>query len=109
MCPKCHCLYEFQDCCHLVEGIQTSKLCSNVVMPNHVMSHYRRPCGELLLKSINVGGKKKFIARKTYCYKCLQRLVNRKDFEETCELWLFREVPQDVFNDVLMFMMGRYG
>lgn len=104
VCPKCHCLYEFQDCCHLVEGIQTSKLCSNVVMPNHVMSHYRRPCGELLLKSINVGGKKKLIARKTYCYKSLklslQRLVNRKDFEETCELWRFREVPHDVFNDV---------
>lgn len=94
----------FKICFHLVEGIQTSKLCSNVVMPNHVMSHYRRPCGELLLKSINVGGKKKLIARKTYCYKSLklslQRLFNRKDFEETCELWRFREVPQDVFNDV---------
>lgn len=68
------------------------------------MSHYRRSYGELLLKTINVGGKKKLIARKTYCYKSLksslQRLLKRKKFEETCELWRFREAPQDVFNDV---------
>lgn len=41
-------------------------------MLNYVMSYYRRLCGELLLKLINVGGKKKLIVRKIYCYKSLK-------------------------------------
>ena len=104
VCPKCYATYEFEECIEVVEGLQTSKQCRNVVFPNHSLAHFRRPCGELLLKLVNINGSKKLVARKTFCYKSLEEsvkhLVNRKGFEDQCEAWRNRIVPEDIMIDI---------
>lgn len=66
VCPKCYATYEFEDCIEIVEGVQTSKLCRNVVFQNHSLAHFRRPCGELLLKFVNINGNKNLVAKKNF-------------------------------------------
>lgn len=104
VCPKCFAVYELEDCIEFVEGSQTSKQCRNVVFPNHSLAHYRRPCGELLMKIININGNQKLVPKKTFCYKSLEEslkiLVNRKDFEDQCESWRNRIVSEDIMIDV---------
>lgn len=102
--PKCFAVYELEDCIEVVEGSQTSKQCRNVVFPNHSLAHYRRLCGELLMKIININGNQKLVPKIIFCYKSLEEslkiLVNRKDCEDQCESWRNRIVSEDIMIDV---------
>lgn len=73
VCPKCFAVYELEDCIEVVEGSQTSKQCRNVVFPNHSLAHYRRPCGELLMKIININGNQKLVPKKSLLLQKLRR------------------------------------
>lgn len=59
VCPKCYALYDFAECVNVIEGDEMSKKCTNVLFPNHAFRHFRKACGEFLLKSVTVNGKKK--------------------------------------------------
>ena len=104
VCSKCFCLYNFEDCVTRVEGKDVSKTCSNVLFPRHPMAHYRRPCGETLLKFVCINGTNKLVAKKTFCYKkikeSLHSLVKRDNFEEICRKWKERNVPDKVLMDI---------
>lgn len=102
--PKCFTLYDFSDCKNIVEGVETSKKCSNVVFPNHALAHFRRPCGEVLLKPVSMQGKTNLVPRKSYSCKSIEEsleiLVKREGFEDLCESWRYRNVPNDILMDV---------
>ncbi|XP_056016818.1 uncharacterized protein LOC130053518 [Ostrea edulis] len=104
VCPKCYALYDIPDCSDEVEGMQISKKYSNVVSPNHALAHFRRPCGEILLKTVLTNSKTNLVPKKTFCYQSikdsLQTLVNRDGFEDLCELWRTRNVPDYILMDV---------
>ncbi|XP_061190105.1 uncharacterized protein LOC133197961 [Saccostrea echinata] len=104
VCPKCFSLYDFSQCLQIIEGKNVSKKCNNVVQPNHKLANFRKPCGEILFKSVTVNGKITFVAKKTYCYKSLKesihRLVKKKGFENLCEKWRHQTYTDDVLSDV---------
>ena len=64
MCKKCYALYSYKDCITVVDGKQCSKKCSFVATPFHMLQHLRRPCGEMLLKSVSVNSKTELVAKK---------------------------------------------
>lgn len=66
VCPKCYALYDFAECVNVIEGDEMSKKCTNVLFPNHALRHFRKPCGEFLLKSVTVNGKKKMVKKNLY-------------------------------------------
>lgn len=88
---------------NVIEGDEMSKKCTNVLFPNPALRHFRKPCGEFLLKSITVNGKKNLYQEKV-CYKSieesLQILVNREGFEDLCESWRYSNVPDEILMDV---------
>ena len=97
VCPKCHALYKFDNCCHSVEMTRISNKCSFVKFPNHRQRWRRQSCGAHLLKEVTLKcGSKKFYTHKVYCYtstiESLRVLVKRLDFTAHCELWRQREV-----------------
>lgn len=87
-----------------MEGVETSKKCSNVVFPNHALAHFRRPCGEVHLKPVSMQGKTNLVPRKSYSCKSIEEsleiLVKRECFEDLCESWRSRNVPNDNLMDV---------
>ncbi|CAG2254157.1 unnamed protein product [Mytilus edulis] len=104
VCKKCYKLYKYEDCLIIVEGQQQSKKCNNVIFPNHTQVGRRRPCGEPLLKVVQLQGTKKLYPFKTYCYKSialtLSSFVRRPDFEEKCEIWRSRRQEPGFLADV---------
>ena len=95
MCPKCHSLYEFEDCYHTVGSCNKSKTCSFVKFTNHRQPWRRRPCGETLLKEVTLkdGSKRLYMhPHKIYCYQSLIESIKRPNFVDRCELWRSREV-----------------
>ncbi|CAC5417978.1 unnamed protein product [Mytilus coruscus] len=64
----------------------------------------RRPCGEPLLKVVQLQGTKKLYPFKTFCYKSialtLSSFVQRPDFEEKCEIWRSRRQEPGFLADV---------
>ncbi|CAC5395776.1 unnamed protein product [Mytilus coruscus] len=104
VCKKCYKLYKYEDCIIIVEGQQQSKQCNNVIFPNHTHVGRRRPCGEPLLKVVQLQATKKLYPFKTYCYKSialtLSSCVQRPDFEEKCEIWRSRRQEPGFLADV---------
>ena len=105
VCIKCKTLYKFENSFTKVQGINISKHCNHVINPNHRLKQYRKPCGQLLLMSVqSINGKNTLYPFKTYCYKSLkvslQELINRNNFEESCESWRERKTEENVLSDV---------
>ena len=104
VCIKCFSLYNYLDCLQVVEEIKVSKPCNHVVFPNHYLAQFRKPCGEMLLKTIEINGQTKLVGKKIFCYKSLkenlQVFVNREGFEKKCETWRRRIVKDDVLSDI---------
>ena len=65
VCPKCNKLYLLDDCTVNINGHLESRNCTYVEFPNHQLISKRRTCGEMLLKSVKLGKKMKFVGRKT--------------------------------------------
>ena len=91
ICPKCHSLYEFDDCYHKIGLFNKSKTCSFIKFANHRQPWRRRPCGETLLKEVTLkDNTKRLYPHKIYCYQSLiesiKRLVKRPNFVDRCEL-----------------------
>ena len=105
VCTSCYKLYKLEDCIETVQGIPYSKLCSNVLYPNHPQKQHRRPCGQLLMmKFVTASGKTLLYPLKTYCYlpvqKSLELLVSRKGFMDSCEVWRKRESIDGIYSDI---------
>ena len=106
VCPVCDAIYDYDDCFISRNGQNESKLCRNVLFPNHPHASKRKECGALLLKKIKVGKKSKLVSIKAFPYQPLHvslgRLVCKKDFIESCEMWRQRQlaVPNEYYGDI---------
>lgn len=98
VCPKCHTLYNFDDCYELACGRKVTKKCAFVQFPNH-RQHFRcTKCGEPLLKEVSLrSGGTKLYPHKVYCYNSiienLRQFLQRPGFVNKCELWRSRDIP----------------
>lgn len=103
-CRICYSLYLYDDCLNIVEGIPQSKTCGHVEFPNHSSKHLRKPCGNTLLKEVEMGGKKKLVPHKTYCYypfqKSFKQLLERDGIMDLCEQWKSDTTDAHVLSDV---------
>ena len=60
VCPKCHSLYDFEDCIETSGSSKKSRKCCYIEFPNHPRQSYRIPCGTPLLRSLNKKSKSSF-------------------------------------------------
>lgn len=106
VCPRCHTLYNFQDCIRVFAGRKTSRKCSVVEFPNHPHWSRRQPCGAQLLKTVELqNGRKRFYPYRVYCYRALKDalidMLRRPGFdEEACEAWRKRIIPEGFLGDI---------
>ena len=104
-CRKRHKLYDMKECVQYHGSSKTSRHCSFVQFPNHPQRTMRQPCGELLLKSVELASQKVYLYPfKLYCYlgmeQSLQFLLNRPSFFESCQHWRTRTTRPDIKSDV---------
>ena len=92
VCSNCCDIYSYEDCVSTVGQHKQRKDCISVKYPDHPQRSRRKPCGELLLKSVHfVSGKKLLYPIKVYAYKSLkeslQSLLLRPNFYSCCQEW----------------------
>ena len=105
VCKKCHKIYFFSDCIEGPRMARTSRLCPFKPFPNHRQERMRRPCGTVLLKTVELAsGVRHLYPRLTYCYLGvkvpLQSFLQRPGFYETTELWRSRQASSDDLCDI---------
>ena len=105
VCPKCHTLYNFDDCYEVVCGRKVTKKCTFVQFPNHRQHFRRTKCGEPLLKEVSLkSGGIKLYPHKVYCYNSiidnLRQFLQRPGFVNKCELWRSRDIPDGFLADI---------
>lgn len=105
MCPKCHTLYNLDDCYEVVCGRKVTKKCTFVQFPNHRQHFRRAKCGESLLKEVSLkSGGIKLYPHKVYCYNSiidnLRQFLQRPGFVKKCELWQSRDIPDGFLADI---------
>lgn len=105
VCPKCDCLYKFEDCFEKRAGENVLKTCTYVAFPHHQQAFRRTRCNAELLKKIQMkDGKNKFYPYKVYCYKSVREtlttLIKRSGFVSKCESWRSRTVPEGHLFDI---------
>ena len=72
VCKNAALLHNYNDCIQIVNGKKLSKTCTTIEYLHHSQVGRRKPCGELLLKSVTLtDGSQKLYAFKTYCCKSL--------------------------------------
>lgn len=100
-CPKCHSLYNFEDCIGKSGSRMNVVLCKHKEYPNHPVSHYRSACNTPLLR---ICKHNKFYPYKSYPYQSLKsaitRLLKRVGFLEKCEMWRQRKSVDGYVGDV---------
>ena len=99
VCPKCNAVYHFKDCIDSSSPRKKSKRCW------HRDTSKSPTCSELLLKSVETtSGKIVMQPFKIYCYRplrsSLQELLNRPNFQDSCEKWRTREVKENLMGDI---------
>lgn len=92
VCPKCHTLYNFDDCYMLCNRKRVSKNSTFVEFLNHRQHFHRTECGEPLLREVTLkSGQTKLYPFKVYCYQSvvdtLRCFIQRPNFTMKCELW----------------------
>ena len=105
VCSKCHRIYFFSDCIEGPRTSRTSKMCTFRQFPSHPQERMQRPCGTVLLKSVELASGAKYLyPRLTYCYLglkvSLQSLLQRPNFYESCNLWRSRQANEGLLRDV---------
>ena len=97
VCPKCYKLYHYGECIIKSGSHKSSSKCNHISFPNHPQQQHRRPCGQHLLKTIQLltSGQKVLYPFKVYCYKSLrsslQEMLLRPDFLKSCQQWKNRD------------------
>jgi hypothetical protein len=106
VCPKCHSLYDFEDCVKVdIRGKKKSAVCGFVRYPNHPHRKQREKCGTTLLKEVTLkDGKIRLYPRKIYCYKSIREsliyMLQQPGFSEKCEHWRKRHHIPGTYRDV---------
>ena len=105
ICIKCKTLHLHQDSYRKFAGTLETKTCNNVMNPNHPKKHFRKPCGQPLMYSLETtSGKTVLTPFKVYCYKhikqSLKQLVATKDFDRKCDEWRTRKTLPGVMTDI---------
>ena len=105
VCCKCDNLYNAKECVRGIGFLQESKFCEKIHFPQHPNPHYRKPCGQLLLRSVILSNSKKtFHPFKTYCYSsfvtALKELLVRPGFYNLCSQWKTKGTASDMLTDV---------
>ena len=102
--PRCTKLYHIQDCILNVRGHQESRLCDHIEFPHHPHANQRAKCNTTLMKKVKLGGRYKFVPRKTFVYrsvaKALQMMIERGNFLERCEHWRSRTIEEGRLGDI---------
>ena len=83
VCPKCHALYDFENCFITVGSRRIPNKCTYYIQyPNHPMASFRQPCVLHQLRREPL---------KVYSYQSLKdgvsRLLQHHGFLEKCEEW----------------------
>lgn len=69
VCKECHNVYPLSDCVEGPSNAHRSKVCPFRRFPLHPQQHMRKPCGSMLLKTVELAtGKTYLYPRLTYCY-----------------------------------------
>ena len=102
VCPKCHELYNPDDCIiKLSDGTTESLKCAFVEYPNHPHISRRGKCGALLMKKVKYGSKYQLIPRKVYALKrSLVKLFSREGFASKLEMWRKRQKSAGMYTDI---------
>ena len=105
VCPKCHALYNLEDCIIRNHGgLLESAKCIFVHYPNHPHVSRREKCNTLLIKQVKHGSSYKLVPRKVYTYNGLKasltKLFRRSGFSYNCEKWRNRKKTQGVYTDL---------
>ena len=105
VCPSCNSLYDIKDCIVSERGELKSKKCKFVRFPNHPQRWRRKQCDEIRMKRVTLqSGKVVFYRRKIFSYKSviqsLKGLLHQTGFQELCEEWRKRSIPEGVLTDV---------
>ena len=105
VCPKCHALYNQEDCIIRNRGgLLESAKCIFANYPNHPHVSRREKCNTLLMKRVKHGSSYKLIPRKVYTYNSLKasltKLFGRSGFSYNYEKWRNRKKTHDVYTDV---------
>lgn len=103
-CPKCHSIYNYDDCIYTHCGKKEAKTCRHVAHPNHPCTSQRIACSTSLLKKVKTIRGFKFIPIKVYPYQplsnSLNNLARKGDFLDSCEKWRSRIIPETHLADI---------
>ncbi|XP_030600828.1 uncharacterized protein LOC115790939 [Archocentrus centrarchus] len=106
VCPKCMTVYTVDETFELRQvGTRECKTCGYIKFYKHLIAAKRKKCGSALLKRAkSAKGKEYVYPIRPYCYKTvvqsLEALVRRPGFQEKCEEWRKRKIPEGVLGDV---------
>lgn len=92
VCPKCHSLYNLEDCVvRQRSGLVESVKCKFVQYPNHPHASRRENCNALLMKRTKYGSPYWLVPRKVYIYNNLKasitKLFAKTGFSYNCKMW----------------------
>lgn len=89
------------------DGTKVCKTCGHIPFYNHPQqrSALRKKCRSALLRKAKYSSGEEYVNPvRSYCYKSvvqsLEGLVKRPGFEEKCEEWRKRKIPEGVLGDV---------
>lgn len=107
VCPKCKTLYTMDQCFkRKPSGEMVSAKCSHIRFPRHPHQSRRRPCGDVLSKTMRSKSGKNFLyPKELYCYKklsdSLEAFIKKPNFMEKCVEWRKRSncLEDDVLGD----------
>lgn len=104
VCRKWYSLYDPDKCVSYYRGEKISATCAYVKFSNHRLKHYRKKCGEKLMRVIkSPSGVTILVPFKSYCYRSIQKslevLTNREGFETDCEKWRNLKSYPDTYSD----------
>jgi hypothetical protein len=112
-CKNCHKLHQLHDSYTYPRGATevsskntVTKYCDGTLLQNHRLVKHRI-CGAPLLRIARAldGEQRDLVPYLTYAYRPVQdrlfELLNRPGFEDLCERWRHRDVPDGHFGDIM--------
>lgn len=107
VCPKCHKLYQYNECLTTVNNRQVAKVCCG-----YLYSRGKKvACGASIVYKVQLAnGNTSFYPLKYYCsnsiINALERLLQKKGFVEKCEEWRKRSLNDNEMSDIKMVKSG---
>ena len=105
VCTHCFQMYVYENCVRSEGTKSLSKRCSHIKFPNHPHQRRRKPCGNLLLKTVEcMSGRRLLYPFKVYCNEnllaSLQTMLLQPEFCLNCQQWCKRSSSSDHLEDV---------